>query len=379
MPRDLAVGDPNTIVDQLGWVKPRGYRGREARRRTTTPSVTERRRRLLVSSTDFRRFLGMRVGVVEEVRRSEDLQQMGKLRVEVCLVSARGLRRTSSLWRLQWFAVGWIDPNDKYCTTIDTNPVWKTKFSMSIDASDSSFQDLALHVEVCSRELLFLGERLLGTATVVLKELLDKYYSKSEVLGHVEEVGSFRLRKKNSDKTRGFVDVSIRISEENEEDGTGGENKFDTINHRGTTEPATKYGSLQSHRQHMPLSTLQQPGNYRYLPTPPNYSHQASLGAPNYTPGTGGGPIYHRTRTPPLLPPPYNVGYVPTFLPRTDYLTQSIVAPPGHRPRPGFVTGLGAEALAVGAMIFGDDFLAGFEFSSHLGDAGVTISTDHPL
>ncbi|KAL0403008.1 UNVERIFIED_CONTAM: hypothetical protein Sradi_1941600 [Sesamum radiatum] len=267
---------------------------------------------------------------------------MAKLRVEVCLISARRLRRTSSLWRLQWFAVGWINTNDKYCTTVDasgsTNPVWKTKFSMSIDASDSAFQDLELHVEVYSREPVFLRERLLGTATVVLKELLDKYYGKSEVSGHVEEVGSFQLRKKNSDKPRGFVDLSIRISEESEENGA--------------TYPATR----------------KQPA----FINPPNYSDQASLGGPNYhTPGGGGvgvgggRPIYHRTRTPPPPLPPSNVGYVPTFFPRTDNLTRSIAAPTGHRPGPGFATGLGAEALAAGAMIFGDDFLSWLEFSGH--------------
>ncbi|KAL0382240.1 UNVERIFIED_CONTAM: hypothetical protein Scaly_0511300 [Sesamum calycinum] len=286
---------------------------------------------------------------------------MAKLRVEVCLISARGLRRTSSMWRLQWFAVGWINTNDKYCTAVDasgsTNPVWKTKFSMSIDASDSAFQDLALHVEVYSRGPVFLRERLLGTTTVVLKELLDKYYGKSEVLGHVEEVGSFQLRKKNSDKPQGFVDVSIRISEENEECGAtypGGKDMFRPTDRCGGTERATEYGSLQFQRPQLPLTTLQQPGSNQPLLTPPNYSDQASLAGPNYhTPGGGGGggdgdrPIYH--------------------------------PPPGHRPGHGFATGLGAEALAAGAMIFGDDFLSGFEFSGHLGDAGVSISTDPPL
>ncbi|KAL0452627.1 UNVERIFIED_CONTAM: hypothetical protein Slati_1240800 [Sesamum latifolium] len=313
---------------------------------------------------------------------------MVKLRLEVCLISARGLPRTSSLWRLRCSAVGWINTNDKYCTTVDasgsTNPVWKTKFSMSIDASDSAFQDPVLHVEVYSREPVFLRERLLGTATVVLKELLDKYYGESQVSGHVEEVGSFQLRKKNSDKPHGFVDVSIRISEESEEHGAtypGGEDMFRPTDRRGGTERATEYGSL---RPHLPINTLQQPGNNQPLSTPPNYSGQASLDGPNYhTPGGGGvgggRPIYHRTRTPPPPLPPSNVGYVPTFFPRTENLTQSIGAPLRHRPGPGFATSLSAEALAAGAMIFGDDFLSGFEFSGHLGDAGVTFSTDPPL
>lgn len=145
---------------------------------------------------------------------------MGKIWVEVCLISARGLRRTSSLWKLQWFAVGWIDPKNKYCTKIDAsgnaNPTWKTKFAALLD--DSDFQDMALHVEVYSREPIFLRERLEGTATVVLKEFLAKYSNSNEASRPgTEEVGSYQLRKRNSSKPQGFVDVSIHISEEREQ------------------------------------------------------------------------------------------------------------------------------------------------------------------
>lgn len=145
---------------------------------------------------------------------------MGKIWVEVCLISARGLRRSSSLWKLQWFAVGWIDPNNKYCTKIDAsgkkNPVWRTKFAAVVD--DSNFQDAALHVEVYSREPIFLRERLLGTATIALKEFLAKYSKNSEgSRSGIEEVGSYQLRKKNSNKPQGFIDVSVCISEEREE------------------------------------------------------------------------------------------------------------------------------------------------------------------
>lgn len=146
---------------------------------------------------------------------------MGKIWLEICLISARGLRRTSSLWKLQWFSVGWIDPNNKYCTKVDSsgnaNPIWKTKFSTLVDTSDPKFKDLALHVEVYSREPIFLRERLQGTATIVLKEFIDKYVKNSEVSKPIEDVGSFQLRKGNSSKPQGFVDISIRVSEEKEE------------------------------------------------------------------------------------------------------------------------------------------------------------------
>lgn len=150
---------------------------------------------------------------------------MTKIRVEVCLISARGLRRSSSLWKLQWYAVGWIDPNSKYCTKIDTsgstNPTWRTKFSMLLDdEAESKWQGLALHVEVYSRDSIFLRETLQGTAVVVLKEFLTKYMNTKANEGSntgVEQVGSFQLRKKKSGKAQGFVDVSIRISDEDDE------------------------------------------------------------------------------------------------------------------------------------------------------------------
>ncbi|KAK4436017.1 hypothetical protein Salat_0765400 [Sesamum alatum] len=58
MPRDLAVSDPNTIIDYLGWGKPRRYRGREERRRTTTPSVTRPQTSTTCAESNFRRILG---------------------------------------------------------------------------------------------------------------------------------------------------------------------------------------------------------------------------------------------------------------------------------------------------------------------------------
>ncbi|KAM3358606.1 hypothetical protein P3S68_021539 [Capsicum galapagoense] len=106
----------------------------------------------------------------------------------------------------------------------NANPVWKTNFSMLVD---TFLQDLALHVEVYSREPILLREKLMGTASVVLKEYLDKYDKNSEVSKSTEEVGSFQLRKKNSNKPQGFVDVSIRISVEKEEPSSQPDNTVD--------------------------------------------------------------------------------------------------------------------------------------------------------
>jgi hypothetical protein len=141
---------------------------------------------------------------------------MVKIWVEICLISARGVRASHSLWKRQWYAIGWIDPNNKYITKVDastnTNPLWRTKFSIQVDNSEPNFQDLALNVEVYSRDPFFFTEKLHGSATVLLKRFLAKHLQNGN-----EEVGSYQLRKKKSNKPSGFVDVSIRVSEDKEE------------------------------------------------------------------------------------------------------------------------------------------------------------------
>ena len=161
---------------------------------------------------------------------------MGKIWVEVSLVSAHGLRHSSSLWKRQWFAVAWIDPNCKYCTKVDAsgseNPVWKTKFVILVDdfESEINIQDLVLNVEVHSIDPVFLTEKIHGSAHVIIKEFLAKKVPIVEVTLRPgkEEVWSYPLRKKDSDKPRGFINISIRVLEEKEE-----QNSNTVVNWRG--------------------------------------------------------------------------------------------------------------------------------------------------
>ncbi|XP_021828507.1 protein SRC2 [Prunus avium] len=353
---------------------------------------------------------------------------MGKLWVEVCLISARGLRRSSSLWKLQWYAVGWTNPNNKYCTKIDAsgnaNPVWKTKFATLVEDSESNLQDLALHIEVYSREPIFLRERLQGTATIVLREFLAKHNKNSEASRQgAEDVGSYQLRKKNSNKPQGFVDVSIRISEDMEARSsyTGIHNSWgNTITLAIGDGSSPTFLPLATHQR--PESQLRINSPYAHInspyaqprpfptnysnpsavgpprPFPANYSNPSAVGpsyppsgGPSYPPSSGpsyppaSGPSYEPPKTPPPPPPPSNVGYIPTFIPRTDRMSDTYVnmpssgAPPGRRGAPGFGMGMGAGALAAGAVIFGDDFMSGFDMPSGLQDASLTISTDPPF
>ena len=118
-------------------------------------------------------------------------------------------------------------------------------------------------------------------------------------------------------------------------------------------------------------------------PPPTNfpYSHPMPFPTKYSKPSAGGGTSY----PPPPPPPPSNVGYIPTFLPRTDHLPGTYVnMPPSSGSSgagrggggPGFGMGVGAGALAAGAVIFGDDFMSGFDFPTGLQDASLTISTD---
>ncbi|XP_041992625.1 uncharacterized protein LOC121743396 [Salvia splendens] len=246
-----------------------------------------------------------------------------KVWVEICLISGRGLRRSSSsLWKLQWYAVGWVHPDHKYCTKIDasgtSNPLWKTGFSTSLELDDPDL-DSALHVQVYSRDPFFLRESLFASATVPFKEFLEKYRPDSPVY----EVGSFQLRKTNSSKSLGFVDVSIRISQHREEEEhaassyLGGDEGFNLDNLSGA--PALDKG--KSH---------QTENNYQ-TPSTSRASHQ---------------------------PPPQplsNVGYIPNFFP----VTSSYANTPTVAGR-GVGMGLGAGALAAGAVIFGDDHMPSY-------------------
>lgn len=198
-----------------------------------------------------------------------------------------------------------------------------------------------------SREPVFLRESLFGSATIALKEFIDKYELKLEAAAEEEEeIGSFHLRKKKSDKAVGFVDVSIRVSGSDHSQTTpflGPEDGFvlrDPVH--PTIDPAGSLHPIQPH-------SLQ----------PSSYHHQFG-GANHVSAATGS------SYQPPPGLPPVNVGYGPYVGPTTpaDYISMpSSVAPPGHGagPRPGFGMGLAAGgALAAGAMIYGEDLVSEF-------------------
>ena len=103
----------------------------------------------------------------------------------------------------------------------------------------------------------------------------------------------------------------------------------------------------------------------------------------NYPTQLPPGPSYHPPRTPSLQDYSLAGGfklfnYQPPRMPQSSInLLPSYTNMPsssGARPGPGFTMGLGVGALAVGAAIFGDDFVLGFDLP-----IGFTISIDPPL
>lgn len=162
---------------------------------------------------------------------------------------------------------------------------------------------------------------------------------------------------------------------------------------------STEGGSGPAYPTEQPQNPLHRPENqsqtnFPYAHSvsyPTNYSN-LSVSGQSYPPPAG--PSYRPAQTPPPPPPsrtpppppppPSNVGYIPTLLPRTNNLSSTYVdmpssGPPGRGVRPGFGMGVGAGALAAGAVLFGDDFMSGFDVPSGLQDPSLTISIDPPF
>ncbi|WOK96740.1 hypothetical protein Cni_G05447 [Canna indica] len=333
-----------------------------------------------------------------------------KIHIEVCLISARGLHRAPSFLKPQWFAVGWIDPNNKYCTKIDAsgdaNPTWNTKFAVAIDEGSSGLQGLALTVEVYKREPIFLREKLQGTAVIPLNEFLVRFLNDAEASRRgMKESGSFQLRKKNYGKPHGFVDVSIAIADGTDDASLSrpgvDERLPNTNNNDGITlafeedevsafRPRSQSPSFSNHDQVYNGNN----NNYPYsLPRP-----RCSIGRPQHTstgnnnnasaphanyPATAA--CIDRPAPPPPPPPPCNAGFLPTLFPGAAPPPQTYInlPPPSSRAaarhRGGgaeFGVGLGAGALAAGAVIFGDDFMSGSQFPMGLDGGSLTVSSD---
>ncbi|XP_020229121.1 uncharacterized protein LOC109810143 [Cajanus cajan] len=348
---------------------------------------------------------------------------MGIIWVEVCLISAHGLQHSTSLWKRQWFAVGWIDFNSKYCTKVvdsgSANPVWRTTFFIPVDDSSPNIQDLALNVEVYSIDPIFFKEKLHGSTTVFLKEFIVKQVMNYEVSKpRQQEVGSYQLRKRKSSKPRGFIDILIRVSDEKKESSSHSGNKEGILpsDDGDGTQLTVEEGVRQANAQ-KPQAAIHRPENHVQTNVPE--FHSVPFTTTNYyDPYVGklsyhevGGPSYHevgepsyhevgepsyhdvgvpnyllpRKITPPPPSPPYNAGYIPTFIPTNDGLPSSYIdmstsrEAPGQRVPLGVAMGLGAGALAAGAVIFGDDFMSGFDVPPALGDSSFNLEMDPPF
>ncbi|CAH8297084.1 unnamed protein product [Eruca vesicaria subsp. sativa] len=297
---------------------------------------------------------------------------MGKTLIEICLISARGLRVGtgfgSSLLKHQWYAVGWIDPQDKYCTTIDAsrsdNPLWRTKFSTLLDDDDDDSKvQASLHVEVYSREPIFLRKKLHGSATVSLKEFLVKFKKQSSSV--VEETGSYQLRKVNSSKPQGFVDVSIRVSAERQDfGGFTGDFGGVMLSNNSSYMPGSSQHPFASVNQPNNPNPFSAPPDKHYSPMPNPLTNNASpqMQQPYYPPPPMQQPYYPPPPMQQPPPPTLNAGYMPSYIPRSEHAVNLPSSSSGGlgrgyaRPGPG----LGAGAIVgAAAAFYGRDYLSG--------------------
>ncbi|ONK61750.1 uncharacterized protein A4U43_C08F33190 [Asparagus officinalis] len=195
---------------------------------------------------------------------------------------------------------------------------------------------------------IFTREKLQGTAIIMLEEFLMKFGRYEALSGsEAEETISLPLRKKNSAKPQGHVDVSIRVFEEKEgvyshsDAGLGeGFRYADSNSNSFSDRQVTSYPNQSQRPQHSPFEN--QTHNRPLHP----YNHSA-LNTTNYEEQEA----HNRARTPSPPPPPSNTGFLPTLFPDT-----CINMP-------------GSGAFAAAALIFGDDFLSGSSFPS-------SVSTD---
>nr|ACU18582.1 unknown [Glycine max] len=228
---------------------------------------------------------------------------MGIIWVEVCLISAHGLQLSTSLWKRQWFAVGWIDHNSKYCTKVvdsgRANPVWRTKFVIPVDDSASNIQDLALNVEVYSIDPVFFTEKLHGSATVFLREFLVMKVKNSEgSKPRQEEIGSYQLRKKKSSKPRGCIDILIRISDKKKEPNSQSGNKEGILllDDGDGTRLTIEEGIRQAYPQ-KPQVSIHQPEKDHVQTNVPDY-HSLPSTTTNYYDPYEGETSYHEVDEP---------------------------------------------------------------------------------
>lgn len=244
-------------------------------------------------------------------------------------------------------------------------------------------KQMELTVEVYRREPIFLREHLQGAAVVQMKEYLEKFAHGEERSEVIEETGSFQLRRRKSDKAHGFVDISIRIC--NQEDDHG---RFSGLSE----------GLKNSDQVGITLAIEDGPV-YNYPPPPYNHYRGHSEDADHYSnsrpviPGPRPDPSplgSNYSYQPPMfpstlpLPPTSNLGFFPPQHPGREQVPQNYINLPPRKPAgqnnaPNFGMGLGAGALTAGTMIFGETLLPGPSFSGALSGASLSVSSDAPF
>lgn len=280
--------------------------------------------------------------------------------IEVCIISARGLKRSNPLYKLRTLCVAWINPEHKYCSKIDkigdTHPTWNMKFSCIVDALklEEDKELASLQVEVHSQEPLFHYSKLACSATIPLKEFVAK---SNNADGEYTESASFQLRTP-SGKARGLVDVWIKVGRRFDPQASydsGSSTSTNGITFEEDAEPVTAYPAAPPSK--MPSG---RPGNF----PPPNFPYTYPVQeTPASAQGPAGPPHNFNYPRPPIRPPMASQP-VPPFM--GSWPQENYIGLPGSRPaRNNYAgagqhqgLGLGAGALAgaaAGGLMFGLD------------------------
>lgn len=290
---------------------------------------------------------------------------MEKRSIEACIVSARGLKRTSLLCKLRTLCVAWINPEHKYCSNIDkignTHPTWNMNFSCILDAREleDDHELVALHVEVHSQEPIFHYSKLECSATIPLKEFVTKSNNADE---DYTEPASFQLWTP-SGKARGMVDVWIRIGRRfdpqapyDQGDSTNG------ITSEDDGEPVTAYPADVTSRTPSGRPDNFPPANFPYIYPPEETPASVPAPAPAQVQGSSRPPRnYHYPRPPPVRPPMRSQPVPPPFMGYRP--SENYIGLPGSRPVGNNYAGAGQhQGLGLGAGVLTGAMAGGLMF-----------------
>lgn len=228
--------------------------------------------------------------------------------MEIRLISARDLKKTSIFSKTNAFAVAWISNNHKnrQWTAVDkengTNPNWNQVMNFTLNEADLQHEGRLVLEIVIYRTATF-GDKEIGRVSIPLKEFLKPSGGKK---GARAKFVSYQVRKP-SGKPKGVLDLSVKFPENAEVKlqqaeaaaGSYGTAKPEIVTAYSAYPPAGCLSQPPANIQYPSLQTI-------YPPPYPPANNQCPPPQPMYPPP----PPYYQSYHPPYYQvyPPYQ-GY----------------------------------------------------------------------